>query len=56
MLRELKIIIDTQNCEDVVRFYGAIFQDVRLFKSKIDKCWISGRLLDCNGTNGLLVG
>lgn len=30
MLRELKIIMDSQNCEDIVRFYGALFQDVGL--------------------------
>uniref|UniRef100_A0AC34Q5Y8 Protein kinase domain-containing protein n=1 Tax=Panagrolaimus sp. JU765 TaxID=591449 RepID=A0AC34Q5Y8_9BILA len=40
MLRELKIIIDTQNCEDVVRFYGAIFQD--------GDCWIAMELMDCS--------
>lgn len=28
MLRELRIIIDSQNCEDIVRFYGALFHDV----------------------------
>lgn len=28
MLRELQIIIQGQKCEDIVRFYGALFQDV----------------------------
>lgn len=54
MLRELKIIIDTQNCEDVVRFYGAIFQDVGLFLffkiiSELQgDCWIAMELMDCS--------
>ncbi|KAI1725546.1 protein kinase domain-containing protein [Ditylenchus destructor] len=38
MLRELTIIIQSQNCEDVVRFYGALFQD--------GDCWICMELMD----------
>ncbi|CAD5220025.1 unnamed protein product [Bursaphelenchus xylophilus] len=40
MLRELKIIIEVQNCPDIVRFYGALFQD--------GDCWICMELLDCS--------
>uniref|UniRef100_A0A915DM78 mitogen-activated protein kinase kinase n=1 Tax=Ditylenchus dipsaci TaxID=166011 RepID=A0A915DM78_9BILA len=40
MLRELRIIIESQHCEDVVRFFGALFQD--------GDCWICMELLDCS--------
>uniref|UniRef100_A0A915EQF3 mitogen-activated protein kinase kinase n=1 Tax=Ditylenchus dipsaci TaxID=166011 RepID=A0A915EQF3_9BILA len=42
MLRELRIIIESQHCEDVVRFFGALFQDV------ICDCWICMELWDCS--------
>uniref|UniRef100_A0A7E4V5V1 mitogen-activated protein kinase kinase n=1 Tax=Panagrellus redivivus TaxID=6233 RepID=A0A7E4V5V1_PANRE len=40
VLRELKITIETQQCEDVVRFYGAVFQD--------GDCWICMEIMDCS--------
>jgi serine/threonine protein kinase len=40
MLRELKMIIDSQGCEDVVRFYGALFED--------GDCWICMEIMDCS--------
>lgn len=47
MLRELKIIIQTQKCEDIVRFYGALFQDVNHIFVLLDNFPLfSGRLLD----------
>lgn len=54
MLRELKIIIQSQNCEDIVRFYGALFQDVRYDADMMLLIWDLGRLLDLHGTDGHL--
>lgn len=43
LLRELRIIIESQCCEDIVRFYGALFQD--------GDCWICMELMDCSLDN-----
>jgi hypothetical protein len=40
MLRELKIIVETQLCQDIIKFYGALFQD--------GECWICMEILDCS--------
>jgi hypothetical protein len=40
MLRELKIIVETQKCSDIIKFYGALFHD--------GECWICMEVLDCS--------
>ncbi|KAI6187647.1 Kinase [Aphelenchoides besseyi] len=40
MQRELKIIIQSKNCEDIVRFYGVLFVDAN--------AWIVMEVLDCS--------
>lgn len=37
-MRELKIIVETQDCQDIVKFYGALFHD--------GECWICMEILD----------
>ncbi|KAI3421226.1 Dual specificity mitogen-activated protein kinase kinase 4, variant 2 [Globodera pallida] len=39
-LSELRMIIQSQGCEDIVRFYGALFQN--------GDCWICMELMDCS--------
>lgn len=62
MLRELQITIDSQDCSDIVRFYGAVFQDVglpilvNLTKNVRTNVVPSGRLLDLHGADGLFTG